>query len=336
MYRRDFLTLIGSSAGCLFALGAQRSLPAEEIRGAKIREVGFFYPGTAEASKVRVAAFLKGLKEKGYVEGQNVALVTRITELRPDKLAPLALELVHRKVDVILGIGSPAVLAARAATSSIPIVALDLESDPVNRGFVSSLSRPGGNITGLFFDFPEFSGKWFELLEEVLPGLAHVTILWDPATDTPQLGGVNAVATARRIALELLRVETLTQMEDAFRAAAESRTQAVMLLSSPLIGANLKLAASLALQYRLPAITMFPEFAEVGGLMGYGTDLMHLYQQAGALVGKILSGARPADIPVERPTRFQFVINLKTANVLGLTIPPTLLIRADEVIEGLG
>jgi putative ABC transport system substrate-binding protein len=336
MHRRRFITLLGCTSGYLFIAGAARSLGAQETHSAKIREVGFFYPGTVEASRLRIAAFLQGLQEKGYVEGQNVALVTRITELRPERLAPLALELVHRKVDVILGIGSPAVLAARAATSSIPIVALDLESDPVNRGFVSSLSRPGGNITGLFFDFPEFSGKWFELLEEVLPGLAHVTILWDPATDTPQLGGVNAVATARHIALELLTVETLAQMEDAFRAAAENQTQAVMLLSSPLFGANLKLAASLALQYRLPAITMFPEFAEVGGLMGYGTDLMHLYQQAGALVGKILSGARPADIPVERPMRFQFVINLKTAKALGLTVPPTLLIRADEVIEDLG
>jgi putative ABC transport system substrate-binding protein len=336
MYRREFLTLLGSTAGWLFAAGAQRSLLAQDTRGAKIREVGFFYPGTVEASKVRIAAFVKGLQEKGYVAGQNVAIVTRITELHPERLAPLAVELVRRKVDVILGIGSPAVQAAHAATTVIPIVALDLESDPVSRGFVASLSRPSGNITGLFFDFPEFSGKWFELLEEVLPGLARVTILWDPATDSPQLNGVNVAAAARGIALQVLNVETLTQMEAAFHAAAQTQTQAVMLLSSPLVGANLELAADLATRYRLPAITMFPEFAEVGGLMAYGTNLMHLYRQAGALVGKVLSGARPADMPVERPMRFQFVINLKTAKALGLTLPPTLLIRADEVIEDLG
>jgi putative ABC transport system substrate-binding protein len=335
MHRREFITLLGSTAGCLFTAGAQQSLLAQEKRGGKIQEVGFFYPGTVKASKVRIAAFVKGLQEKGYVEGQNVALVPRITELHSERLAPLAAELVHRKVDVILGIGSPAVQAARAATSVIPIVALDLESDPVNRGFVASLAHPGGNITGLFFDFPEFSGKWFELLEEALPGLARVTILWDPATDSPQLNGVNAAAATRGIALQVLNVETLAQMEDAFHAAAQTQTQAVMLLSSPLFGANLEPAANLAARYRLPAITMFPEFAEVGGLMAYGTNLMHLYGQAGALVGKVLSGARPADIPVERPMRFQFVINLKTAKALGLTIPPTLLIRADEVIEDL-
>ena len=312
----------------------QQSLLAQETRGAKIREVGFLYPGTLEASKARITAFVNGLQDKGYVEGKNVALVTRITELHPEKLAPLAAELVRRKVDVILGIGSPAVEAARTATTDIPIVALDLESDPVNRGFVASLARPGGNITGLFFDFPEFSGKWFELLEEVLPGLARVTVLWDPATDSPQLNGVNDAAEARRIALQVLNIETPAQMEYAFQAATQ--TQAVMLLSSPLFGANLELAANLAARFRLPAITMFPEFAEVGGLMAYGTNLMHLYEQAGALVGKVLSGSRPADMPVERPTRFQFAINLKTAKALGLTIPPTLLIRADEVIEDLG
>jgi len=162
MRRRDFITLIGSAAGCFFTAGTQ-SLLAQETRGAKIREVGFLYPGTLEASKVRITAFVKGLQEKGYVEGQNVALVTRITELHQEKLAPLAAELVRRKVDVILGIGSPAVQAARTATRDIPIVALDLESDPVNRGFVASLARRGGNITGLFIDFPEFSGKWLEL-----------------------------------------------------------------------------------------------------------------------------------------------------------------------------
>jgi putative ABC transport system substrate-binding protein len=335
MHRREFITLLSSTAGCLFTAGAQQPLLAQETRGAKIREVGFFYPGPVEASKVRITALLKGLQEKGYVDGQNVALVTRITELHPESLAPLAAELVRRKVDVILGIGSPAVQAARAATTVIPIVALDLESDPVNRGFVASLSRPGGNITGLFFDFPEFSGKWFELLEEVLPGLARVTVLWDPATDSPQLNGVNAVAAARGIALQVLNVESLAQMEDAFHAGAQTQTQAVMLMSSPFVGANLELAANLAARYCLPAITMFPEFAEVGGLMAYGTNLMHLYRQAGAIVGKVLSGARPADVPVERPTRFQFVINLKTAKTLGLTVPPTLLIRADEVVEDL-
>ena len=225
--------------------------------------------------------------------------------------------------------------AARAATTAIPIVALDLESDPVNSGFVASLSRPGGNITGLLFDFPDFSAKWLELLMQMVPGLARVTTLWDPATDPVQLNGVNAAAALLGIELQVLNVETLAQMEYAFHAAVQARTQAVMLLSSPFFGANLKPAANLAAQYRLPAITLFPEFAEVGGFMAYGTNLMHLYQQAGALVGKILSGAQSADTPVERPARFHLVINLKTAKMLGLTISHSLLTRADEVIEEL-
>ena len=325
--RREFITVLGGAA--LWSLSAR----AQETRSAKVPEVGFLYPGTEEASKVRITAFLKGLQGKGYVEGQNVALVTRLTELHPERLAPLAAELVDRKVDVILSAGSPAVKAACAATTVIPIVALDLESDPVNSGFVASLSHPGGNITGLFFDFPEFSAKWLELLTEVLPGLARVTILWDPATDPVQLNGVNAAAASLGLALQVLKVETLAQMEDAFHAAAQAQTQAVILLSSPVFGANLKPAANLAARYRLPAITLFPEFAQVGGFMAYGTNLMYLYQQAGGLVGKVLSGARPADTPVERPARFHLVINLKTAKALGLTISHALLTRADEVIE---
>ena len=325
--RREFITVLGGAAS--WSLSAL----AQETRSAKVPEVGFLYPGTEEASKVRITAFLKGLQGKGYVEGQNVLLVTRLTELHAERLAPLAAELVRRKVDVILSVGSPAVKAARAATTVIPIVALDLESDPVNSGFVASLSHPGGNITGLFFDFPDFSAKWLELLMEVLPGLARVTILWDPATDPVQLNGVNAAAASLGLTLQVLKVETLAEMEDAFQAAVQARTQAVMLLSSPFFGANLKPAANLAARYQLPAITLFPEFAEVGGFMAYGTNLMYLYQQTGALVGKVLSGARPADTPVERPTRFHLVINLKTAKALGLTISHALLTRADEVIE---
>ena len=326
--RREFITLLGGTV-VAWPLAAQ----ARETRGAKIPEVGFLYPGTLEASKVRITAVPQRLAGKRLCRGSECRARHAADGATPERLAPLAAELVDRKVDVILSAGSPAVMAARAATTVIPIVALDLESDTVKSGFVASLSRPGGNITGLFFDFPEFSAKWLELLREVLPGLARVTILWDPATEPVQLNGVNAAAASLGLALQVLKVETLAQMEDAFHAAAQAQTQAVILLSSPVFGANLKPAANLAARYRLPAITLFPEFAEVGGLMAYGTNLMYLYQQAGALVGKVLSGARPADTPVERPARFHLVINQKTAKALGLTISHALLTRADEVIE---
>ena len=325
MKRRQFIALLGGAAA--WPLGVRAQSPQ------KIPEVGFLYAGSATALPSRIAAFAEGLGQKRYIDGRNVTVVTRTAEWRPDEYEPLTRELVKREVRVFFAAGPVVVRHALAATTSIPIVALDLESDPVKSGLVKSIARPGGNLTGLFFDFPEFSAKWLQLLGEAVPGLSRLAVVWDPATAPVQLDTVASVATARGLALQVLRVQTSGEFEAAFRAARNENAQGVLILSSPLFGSNPGALADLALRYRLPAITLFPEFAQMGGLIAYGTNLIDLYVQSGALVGKVLDGAKPEDLPVERPSRFQLIVNLKTAKALALDLPPTLLARADEVIE---
>jgi putative ABC transport system substrate-binding protein len=218
-------------------------------------------------------------------------------------------------------------------TSVLPIVALDLEADPVASGFVQSLARPGGNLTGLFFDFAEFSGKWLEMMGEIIPNLKHAAAVWDPATGPVQIDAAVAVARKRGVALEVIKVDSPSAMAPGFREAADKKVQAVLILSSPIFGTLPRQTADLALAHRLPAITMFPEFAQVGGLIAYGTDQTDLFRQGGEFVGKVLAGAKPADLPVERPARILLAVNLKTAAALGLTIPQVILLRADQVIE---
>jgi putative ABC transport system substrate-binding protein len=215
----------------------------------------------------------------------------------------------------------------------VPIVALDLESDPVGSGFVQSLARPGGNLTGVFFDYAEFSGKWLELMGEIVPELKHVAALWDPSTSAVQVDAAQAVAKARGVALEIVKVDSPSAIEPGFKTAAGLGVQAVLILTSPLFGTLPRQIADAALRLRLPAITMFPEFAEVGGLIAYGTDQRDLYRQAGEMVGKVLAGAKPADLPVERPSRILLAVNMKTAAALGVSIPQVILLRADQVIE---
>jgi putative ABC transport system substrate-binding protein len=197
---------------------------------------------------------------------------------------------------------------------------------------VQSLSHPGGNLTGMFFDFPEFSGKWLELLGEVIPGLERVGVLWDPGTGSVQLDALIAVATRRGVRLQVLKVEKPDQIDGAF-ASAKTQSQAVLALSPPVFGSLTSQVAEAALRHLLPSIMLFPEYGGVGGLIAYGTDLFDLFRQAGEIVGKVLAGAKPADLPVERPSRFRLVVNLRTAKTLGLVIPPVVLLRADEVIE---
>ena len=325
MERRHFLATLGAVAAIPTAAGAQTA--------PRPPEVGFLYPGTTAASVPRIAAFLEGLKSKGYVDGRNIALVALNGESRGDRFEPLAREMVARNVRVLFAVGPVMIRHAYAATKTIPIVAMDLETDPVKDGLVASLARPGGNVTGLFFDFPQFSAKWVELLIEAVPGLSRLAVLWDPGTGALQLDEVAAQAKARGLTLQVLKATSPADLEPAIVAAADAQAQGLLILSSPLFGTTPKPLADLALKYRLPAITLFPEFAELGGLMAYGTSLIDLFFQAGVAVAKVLDGAKPEELPVERPTRFQLVVNLKTARALGLTIPPVLLLRADEVIE---
>ena len=272
------------------------------------------------------------MRRRSFVEGRNVTVIARAADYDKARIAAYVDELVRRDVAAILAVGPQVVQQTRAATSTIPIVGLDLESDPVKSGFVQSLSHPGGNLTGLFFDFPEFSGKWLEILGEIIPGLERVGVLWDPGTGSVQLDALVEVAARRGVKLQVLKVEKPDQIDGAF-AAAKTQSQAVLALSSPVFGSLTPQVAEASLRHRMPSIMLFPEYGAAGGLIAYGTDLFDLFRQAGEIVGKVLAGAKPADLPVERPSRFRLVVNLKTAKTLGLVVPPVVLLRADEVIE---
>ena len=245
----------------------------------------------------------------------------------------MATELIASNVDVLVAISPAAVQALRSLTSTIPIVAFDLETDPVGSGLVKSLARPGGNITGLFFDFPDFSKKWLELMREALPQLTKIGVLWDPATGFTQLRAIEAAAETMNIKLEIVEVRALAELDEAMTVASKESIDALVMLSTPLIGGSYQALANFTLQRRLPAVTLFPDFARSGGLMGYGPNLPNGYHQTARMVAKVLQGTKPADLPVELPTKFELVINLKTAKAIGIELPTAILLRADEVIE---
>ncbi|SJZ80848.1 putative ABC transport system substrate-binding protein [Enhydrobacter aerosaccus] len=305
------------------SVGQTRSMP----------EVGFLHPGKVEASNPRLASFAEGLRSKGFIDGSNVSIIVRAADYDVGRLGQFAGELVERKVAVLFAVGPQATREARARTTALAIASLDLESDPVASGFIASLARPGGNLTGLFFDYADFSGKWLELMGELIPGLQRVAALWDPTTGSVQTDAARAIATARGLSLEIVSVESPKVMEAGFRAAVDKKAQAVLLMSSPVFGTVPKQVADLGLRYRLPTISMFPEFAEMGGLITYGADQRDLFRQSGEIVGKILAGARPADLPVERPSRIVLAVNTRTAAALGLTVPSAILLRADQLID---
>jgi putative ABC transport system substrate-binding protein len=239
---------------------------------------------------------------------------------------------VKDRVEAIVAAGPPGVQATRSATADIPVIAIDLESDPVGSEWVASLARPGGNVTGVFLDFPTFSAKCLQLFIEARPALAGLGVLWDP-TGTLQLGAVETAARELGIDLQIFEARRLADIADVFYGLDLARVQGVLVLSSPLFGGNPQLLADLALRRHVPTISLFPDIAREGGLLAYGPDIQGLYRQVGAMVRKVLQGAKPADLPVERPVRFQLIANLKTAKKLGLELPSMLLARADEVIE---
>ena len=224
-------------------------------------------------------------------------------------------------------------MAAKNATTTIPIVAVDLESDPLAMGFVQNLARPGGNITGVFLDIPELSGKEMELLKEVFPQIARVAIIGDPAINAPQFAVTKIAARAFAVQPEAIELRVLNDFDSALETAITRHAQAGIVLSSPLVFSHVRQIAELAIAKRLPLISLFAEFSRAGGFMAYGPSLSEAFRRCGGYVGKILQGAKPGDLPIERPERFELVINLKTAKTLGLAVPPTLLARADEVIE---
>jgi len=239
----------------------------------------------------------------------------------------------NNRVDAIVAAAPAAVQAAAGATTSIPVIAIDLESDPVASGFVRSLARPGGNVTGVFLDFPDFSAKCLQLLIETVPTLSGVGLLWDPSTGVLQLKAVEAAAQAFGISAQVFEARRAADIAEAFYALDRSRFQGLLLLSSPLIAGNPQLIADLAIRRNLPTISLFPEIARAGGLIGYGPVIQDLFRQVGGMARKVLQGAKVAELPAERPTRFQLVANLKTAKLIGVTLPASILLRADEVIE---
>ncbi len=311
--------------GTLAAPSLARAQPA-------VREVGFVHPGAGDAANTRLHAFAEGLQSQGFGEGR-ASIVARWAENDPARLATSIDELVQRKVSVILLVGRPATLLGRKATQTIPLVALDLESDPVQSGFIQSLSRPGGNLTGLYFDFPEFSGKLLQLLGEAVPKLRRLAVLWDPGSGTVPLESLKAAAAERGVTVTVTPVAKPDDIERAVKLAIEVQEDAAIALSSPVFGTEPKRLATIVRTVGLPLISQFPEYAQAGGLMAYGISIVDLFRQGGEVVGKVLAGASPAELPVERPSRFRLVVNAGTARAMGLTLPDVVLARADEVVE---
>jgi putative ABC transport system substrate-binding protein len=306
----------------------------EAQQPAKVPRIGFLSSLSPSSISARTQSFREGLRELGYVEGKNIVIDWRYAEGNADRLKELAAELVRLKVDVIVT-GGPAVnRPAKEATATIPIV-LSFDNDPVGNGFAASLARPGGNITGLSTHYPEISGKQLELLKEIVPRLARVAVLGNSTVpgNEQALKETELAAGAFGVKLQYLDVQNPKEIETAFRAASKARADAVLVLGSQVVTSNAKQFAELAVKGRLPAIYWSPEFVEAGGLMTYSVSITDLFRRAATYVDKILKGAKPADLPVEQPIKFEFIVNLKAAKQIGLTIPPNVLVRADKVIR---
>ncbi len=307
--------------------------PAEAQQPTKIPRIGFQSAAFPSANAARIEAFRQGLRELGYVEGKNIVIEWRYAEGKLDRLSEFAAEWVRLKVDVIVTAAPSSTRAAKEATSTIPIV-MAFDNDPVANGFVASLARPGGNITGLSALSPEISGKQLELLKEIVPKLSRVAVLRTSTLPYAQvLKEIELAAGAFKIQLQYLDVRGAKDIETAFREARKGRADAVLVLASPILESHRTQVADLAATNRLPTIYHVAEFVEAGGLMSYGVSFIDLYRRAATYVDKILKGRKPADLPVEQPTKFEFIINLKSAKQIGLTIPPNVLARADKVIK---
>ncbi len=306
---------------------------AEAQQPKKVPQIGLL-GSSGSAESARTDAFRQGLRELGYVEGKNIVIVSRDAGGKPDRQRALAVELVRLKVDVLVTTGSGTTRAAKEATATIPIV-MAQDPDPIGNGFVASLARPGGNITGLSNLGPELSGKRLELLKEVVPKLTRVAVFGTSTYpgNAQILKETELAARALRVQLQYFDILDPKDFETAFRAASKGRAEAVLVLAGQVFTSQRTQLADLAVKNRLPAIYYATEFVEDGGLMTYGANRADLSRRAAPYVDKILKGAKPADLPVEQPTKFEFIINLKAAKQIGLTIPPNVLARADRVIR---
>jgi putative ABC transport system substrate-binding protein len=330
--RRQFITLLGGAAAAWpLLVNAQPS--------AKIPRIGLMVTGSLESPEARVQldAFRQGLRQLGYTEGRNIAIEYRGADARIERFPNLAAELVRLEVDLIFAANTPAALAARQATTTIPIVAAVM-GDPVEDGLVASLAQPGGNVTGLTFLAPELTAKRMQLLKDALPNVSRVAALWHPGaygerTMDDMLKATEAAARTLGVHLQLIEVRAAEELERAFSTMMKERAEALFLFPSPMLFLARRRIVELAATHRLPSVSQAREFVELGGLIAYGANINDLFRRSTVYVDKILKGAKPADLPVEQPTRFELVINLKTAKALGLDVPLQLQQLADEVIE---
>jgi len=307
-------------------------LMAEAQPGGKVSRVGILAPGTGPLAHFE--AFRQGLRDLGYVEGQSVILEPRWEEEKPERYAAFAEELARLNVDVIVAGTTPASLAAKNATATIPIVMAATGQGAVELGLVASLARPGGNITGLVLQTHELAGKRLEFIKEVVPGISRVALFWTPLQiHQTQVKEHEAAAKSLGVRLQSLEVRSPGYFEGAFQAASRCRARAVIMAQAALFSIYRARLAELALNDRLPTISGETGFAKAGGLMNYGPNIVDSWRRAAGYVDKILRGVKPGDLPVEQPTKFELVINLKTAKALGLTIPQSILVRADEIIQ---
>ena len=327
MRRRSFIAGLAGAAAWPAMARAQQSA---------MQVIGFLNPGSLDAAVLdRLRGFRLGLKESGYVEGENVAIVYRWAENRVDRLPELATEMVRRQVAAIVAAGPPAALAAKAPTTSIPILFV-VPDDPVRLGLVTNLSRPNGNITGINALNAEVAAKRLELLRELLPGANRIAVLLNPAYGTQtetQMKDVSAAARAMGLQIQVLNADTIAEIDAAFETMGRSRPDAVFVSATGFLNGRRLQLTHLASYHRLPATYSSREYTEAGGLMSYGADVADSYRQVGAYAGRILKGVKIADLPVVQANKLELIINAQTARMLGLTVPPSLLARADEVIE---
>ena len=318
MRRREFIAGLGGAVAWPLLAQAD-TMPA----------VGFLSPLPSGERPAQIA-FWQALADEGFVEGKNLTVEKRFTNFNLELMNEAAGDLARRGVNVIFAGYPEAIVAARSATSGIPIVAVDMESDPVAKGYIKSLAHPGGNLTGMFLDIPELSGKEVGLLKETVPGLSHITIFGTPGLNTAQFA---AAVRAVGLEAEIIEVQVPDDWGPALETAKTRQLQAGIVLSSPLAFISSKKIAELALADRLPVISLFAEFPQAGGFIAYGPSIAAMWRKAGVYVAKILHGAKPDDLPIQRPEKFDLVINIRTAGTLGISIPSTLLATADQMIE---
>jgi len=328
MRRRKFIALLGAAAAAWPVVGRAQQ------RRYRIGHLAIAAPtDTPPPPPANWNAFVQGLREAGYIEGRNLEFEHRSAHDQPELFPKLASEVADVKVDVIFARGTWALAAAKNATRTIPIVGIDLEIDPVEAGLVTSIARPGGNITGMFLDLSELSGKHLQLLKEIIPGMARVAVLGNSDINAPQLRELKQVAQSLALQTQAVESKNATNLDGAFDAAKKWGADALIVLSNPLSLAYRARIGELAAKAGLATIYLYRAHVDAGGLISYGPDLPDMFRRCGGYVARILGGTKPADLPIERPARFEMVVNLKTAKALGITIPETVLVRADEIIE---